>query len=137
MCFCQNCSLKSKCEQVCKEVESYLKSMQNYKTTYVNKEIGVSEVSMEQSSYQKWKRPTRNRDRNHDHKTWMTIINIVQTKLTKKQRQIVWMYLEGLSMAEIGRRQNISGQAVRYALFGHPKQGGGIVRKIQKLLVIN
>ena len=63
---------------------------------------------------------------------WMDIRNIIETKLTLKQRGNTIMYLDGHSMESIGRRNGTSGQAVWYSIFGHPKQGGGAVRKIKK-----
>ena len=135
--LCFKCSLKKgECKEVCDDVLQYLKSKRNYKTTYVNKEIGLSVVSEKTVSMDCWKKG-KNQSRNQFHETWMLIVQIVETKCTEKQKQIFWMYLDGLTMAEIGRRLNISGQAVKNAIFGHPKQGGGIVRKIQKHLGIN
>jgi len=121
---------------VCEDVESYLKSKRNYKTTYVNKEIGLSAVSEEAAS-----RANRNNSesqcRNEYHDKWMAVVKVAETKLTAKQRQVFWMFLGGMSMAEISRQLGTSGQAINYTIFGHPVQGGGIVRKMQKLLVKN
>jgi len=134
--LCQKCSFKNQCEQLCEKVETYLKSKRNYKTTYVNKEIGISEVSEKIASLNNWSDGI-SQSRNQHHETWMAIVHVADTKLTEKQRQIFWLYLDGLSMADIGRQLGTSGQAVNYTIFGHPVQGGGIVRKIQKLLVEN
>jgi len=131
--LCQSCSLKNKCEQVCKEVENYLKSKLNYKTTYVNKEIGISAVSEKAASLDNWNNG-ESQPRTQYHDTWMAVVEVAETCFTVKQFQVFWLYLEGLSMAEIGRRLGTSGQAVNYAIFGHRVQGGGIVKKIQKEL---
>jgi len=134
--LCQTCSLKNECERVCKDVESYLKSKRNYKTTYVNKEIGISAVSEKAASLDSWVN-SESESHNEFHETWMAVVKVAETKLTAKQHQVFWMYLEGMAMAEIGRQLGTSGQAINYAIFGHPVQGGGIVRKMQKLLAKN
>jgi len=121
---------------VCKEVETYLKSKRNYKTTYVNKEIGISVVSEKAASLNNWNNG-ESQPRTQYHDTWMAVVEVAETCLTVKQFQVFWLYLEGLSMAAIGRKLGISGQAVKCAIFGHPKHGGGIVKKIQKELALN
>ena len=132
--LCQTCSFKKSCGHLCKPVDSYLKSKRNYKTTHVNKEIGISEVSLKHGSFNAWMSSKKNRDRHQFHIQWMKIVKVIDTKLTDRQHEIIWVFLDGLPMREIGRRLGISGQAVNYTIFGHPKHGGGIVRKIQKLL---
>ena len=54
--------------------------------------------------------------------------------LTKKQTTAIWFFLEGRSMAAIGKRMGVSAQTIHTSIFGHPKHGGGAVRKIQKTL---
>lgn len=66
----------------------------------------------------------------------MDIMTIIETNLTSKQRDNTLSYLDGKSAASIGRQNGTSGRAVRYSIFGHPKQGGGAVRKIQTALEI-
>ncbi len=129
--LCQSCSLKTDCSISCETLNAHLRRKQNYKTTHVNKEVGLSEVSLKHGSYDKWMRSKKNRDQHQFHKTWMKVVRVIETKLTPKQHTIIWMYLDGMSMAEIGRRLKISGQAVNYAIFGHPKQGGGIAKRIR------
>ena len=63
---------------------------------------------------------------------WMDIRNIIETKLTPKQKDNTIMFLDGYSMESIGRKNGTSGQAVRDSIFGNSKQVGGAVRKIQK-----
>jgi len=46
------------------------------------------------------------------------------------------LYLEGNTFAAIGRLFSVSGGAVRYAIYGDPRNGGGAVRKIQIALGI-
>jgi len=69
---------------------------------------------------------------NISNEVWMDIITVIETKLTPKQRDNTILYLDGHSLESIGRKNGTSGQAVRDSIFGHPKQGGGAVRKIQK-----
>jgi len=135
--LCQSCFFKKSCDHLCRATESYLRSKRNYKTTYVNKEIGISEVSLKKGSYGEWVLSKKNRDCKDSHETWMRVVGIIESGLTKKQHSIIWMFLDGVSMAAIGRKLDISGQAVKYAIFGHPKHGGGIVKRIQKELAVN
>ena len=140
--LCQECSLKSECREPCADVEAYLKSTRNYKTTYTSKEVSLSEFP--EGSSKVW-------DQSQDpfkrtkflKKDYYALIPMIRELLpdlgtTKRQREIIDLYYNnGLSMAEVGRRLGISRQAVNSAIFGHPTQGGGIVRKIQTAVSVD
>ena len=134
---CQECSLKSECKETCEDLEAYLKSKRNYKTT--NNEVSLDTFPEGNSTV--W-------DQSNDpfetteflRKKYSALAPAIRNVLpnlatTDRQREIIGHYLiDGLSMAEVGRRVGISRQAVNSAIFGHPTQGGGIVRKIQKAI---
>ncbi len=89
--------------------------------------------------FERYLRTYRKKERNGciknttiSHEVWMDIRNVIETKLTPKQRDNTISFLDGHSMESIGSKNGTSGQAVRDSIFGHPKQGGGAVRKIQR-----
>lgn len=140
--LCQKCSLKKECRQTCIKVESYLDKNRNYKITYKNKEVGLVEYKLEQQSlsdYTDWRRSKNiliesSILENPDNDNMRKIKEAASRCLTPKQEKIYRMYVSGISISEIGRRLGITGQAVSYAVNGHPKHGGGFIRKIQKEL---
>ena len=137
--LCQECSLKSECERTCEDVEAYLKSKRNYKTTYTGKEVSLWAFPEGASEF--W---NQSRDpfvsTKFLRKEYYPLISAIRELLpnlaiTDRQREIIDLYLNnGLSMAAVGRRLGISQQAVSFAIFGHPVQGGGIVRKVKKAI---
>lgn len=138
--LCTTCSKKPSCKELCESVELELRKRCNGKSTYQNKEEGLSDMAMEGYCFEQYLQIGRTKERNGNIKNtrisqdvWMDIRNIIETKLTPKQKDNTIMYLDGHSMGSIGRKNGTSGQAVRDSIFGHPKQGGGVVRKIQKV----
>ncbi len=137
--LCQECSLKNECERTCADVEAYLKSKRNYKTTYTGKEVSLWAFPEGASEF--W---SQSRDpfvsTKFLRKEYYALIPAIRELLpnlgiTDRQREIIDLYLNnGLSMAAVGRRLGISQQAVSFAIFGHPVQGGGIVRKVKKAI---
>ncbi|MBT4734320.1 MAG: hypothetical protein HOO10_04865 [Candidatus Marinimicrobia bacterium] len=133
--LCFNCSLKKECNTSCDRVESYLKEKRNYKTTYVNKEVGISDIVISMESKRRQNSNSQRKSTSTYHKRWMMVMNVITSKrLTKKQTTAIWFFLEGRSMAAIGKRMGVSAQTIHTSIFGHPKHGGGAVRKIQKTL---
>ena len=137
--LCSKCSKRTSCKELCDKVESFLKKNKNYKSTYRKKEIAICEMKEEEDSYYRCLEANHDIARNGyvknttiSHEVWMDVRAIIETKLTVKQKDNIIMYLDGHSMESIGRKNGTSGQAVRDSIFGHPKQGGGAVRKIQK-----
>ena len=137
--LCQKCSLKNECRKPCDDVETYLKAKRNYKTTYTSKEVSLTAFAEGKSMV--WdnanelfigSKMLQPECYNLIPMVWELIDGL---PLTSRQRQIIGLYRRGINMAAIGRQLCISRQAVNQALFGHPKEGGGIVRKIQKAIV--
>jgi len=138
--LCSKCSKRTSCKELCEAVELELRKRCNGKSTYKNKEIGISEVTIKENSFDRYHQTNHRIRRNGyitnttiSHEVWMDVRNIIETKLTKKQKDNTILFLDGHSMESIGRKTGTSGQAVRDSIFGHPKQGGGAVRKIQKV----
>ena len=48
--LCQTCPQKASktCHQICPKIQGYLNGLRNYKTTYVNKEVGLNVVHANQ-----------------------------------------------------------------------------------------
>ena len=137
MLLCFKCSLKKECREICEDVEQYLKFKRNYKTTYVNKEIGISDIAIKEKAMMDYQAKERSSGKGQigiNHKTWMLIQKIINDQLTDKQKAAVRYFLEGRSMEEIGKKMNVIKQTVHSTLFGHPVHGGGAVRKIQKII---
>ncbi len=137
--LCPKCSKYTSCKEPCESVELELKKRRNGKLTYKNKEEALSDMAMEGYCYERYLQIGRTKERNGNIKNtrisqdvWMDIRNIIETKLTPKQRDNTILFLDGHSMESIGRKSGTSGQAVWYSIFGHPKHGGGTVKKIQK-----
>ena len=140
---CSECKKRPSCKELCESVEIELRKRCNGKSTYKNKEVSISEVTVKESSFDSYLQRNERTKRNGyiknttiSHEVWMDIMNIIETKLTDKQKENTISYLDGNSAASIGRQNGTSGRAVRYSIFGHPKQGGGVVRKIQAALEI-
>ena len=140
---CSECKKRTSCKELCKSVERELRKRCNGKSTYKNKEIGISEVTVKENSFDRYLQRNGRKVRigyvkntTISHEVWMDIMTIIETKLTDKQKENTISYLDGNSAEWIGRQNGTSGRAVRYSIFGHPKQGGGAVRKIQTSLEI-
>jgi len=138
--LCSTCSKRTSCKEICELVEIELRKRCNGNSTYKNKEIGISEVTLKENSFDRYLQRNGRKTRvgyiqntTISHEVWMDLRNIIETKLTVKQKSNIIMYLEGHSMESIGRKNGTSGQAVRESIFGHPINGGGAVRKIQKV----
>ena len=141
--LCSKCSKKTSCKELCEPVELELRNRSNEKSTYKNKEEALSDLAMENYCFERYFRIGKTKERNGNientnisKKEWMDIRLIIETKLTPKQRDNTISFLDGHSLGSIGRRNGISEQAVWYSIFGHPKQGGGAVRKIQKVYAL-
>lgn len=137
--LCATCSKRTSCKKICEEVESFLKKKKNYKLTYRKKEIAICEMAEDEDRYYGYLETSHSNgmkgyveNTTISHEVWMDIRNIIETKLTKKQKDNTIMYLDGHSMDSIGRKNGTSGQAVRDSIFGNSKQVGGTARKIKK-----
>jgi hypothetical protein len=97
--------LKNECQEICEDVNQYLKSKRNYKTTYVNKEIGISDFVIDEKAvmdYQDKERSFGNSQNEPNHEKWEKVMDIVSTQLTEKQETTLRYYLDGQSMSVIG-----------------------------------
>jgi len=141
--LCSKCNKRTSCTELCESVERELRKRCNAKATRKNKEEVMSDMVMENYCFERYSQIGRTKERNGNiqntrisQDVWMDIRTIIETKLTDKQKENTISYLEGNSAASIGRQNGTSGRAVRYSIFGHPKHGGGAVRKIQGALEI-
>ncbi len=137
--LCQKCRVKGMCREECAALEAYLKSKRGYKTTDTSKHVSLWEFIEGKS----WVWDEANElfigSKMLKSKYYNLSPNLMKLidglPLTNRQRQIIDLYRRGIDMASIGRQLGISRQAVNQALFGHPKQGGGVVKKIQMAIV--
>ena len=141
--LCSNCKKRSTCNEPCKKVEERVLKSCNGISTHRNKEIGECEITYEYDGVQEYLRllqygtkEAEIKERDQFHEEWMQIMKAIDNLLTHKQKVYIKLYIEGDSFAAIGRMFNVTGTAVRYAIFGHPAHGGGAVRKIQIALGI-
>lgn len=137
---CSECKERPSCKELCKPVELELRKRCNGKSTYKNKEVGISEVAIKENSFDRYLQRNGRTERDGyiknttiSHEVWMDIMTIIETNLTSKQRDNTISFLDGHSMESIGSKNGTSGQAVRDSIFGHHIHGGGAVRKIQKV----
>lgn len=135
--LCHNCSLKSECKTICEDVEQYLKSRRNYKTTYVNKEVSFTPRCEAREGYLIWlaKAVSKNvANRSNTYRTQLPRIKrVIDTQLTEKQKRIMIMhFFKGMGLSEIGRKLHISEQAVSQTIYGHSTWGGRRDKKDQK-----
>jgi len=133
--LCFECPLKAECRETCEDVEAHLESQRDYKTTYKNKERSLTPFDQERSRL--FSDESTMPERDHLKSIYVELIPqimeiIHSCDLTDRQLEIVLMHWEdGLSTSEIGRQLGISQQSVYQALYGHPKHGGGALRKIR------
>ena len=135
--LCQTCPQKTSktCHQICPTLQSYLKGVRNYKTTYVNKEVGFNEVYANQAreSLAEYGDTSGSFTQKFGH-LLPTIEKIVLEHGTDRQKQIYSMWItEKMSLLYISQELHIKPQSVYEVIFGHRGQGG-LVRKIRKHL---
>ena len=134
--LCQTCSLKdSRCHELCTDIQEYLRKSRNYKTTYVNKEVGLNEVHEN--------RPYVNLGDYLDTSGSFTekfghllptIEQIVMDHGTDRQKEVYSMMIhEKMSFSYIAEQLHMKVQSVHEVIYGHRGQGG-LVRKIRKHL---
>ena len=134
---CFKCSLKSECKEPCEDVNEFLKETTIGKTTYRNHEVELSEKVLNKHEGKYSDSFIETGITTYEKKYLGDIIEIIHSELTKKQRRIMILYLEGHSSTVIAESIGTTRQAFHYALNGHPNHGGGIIRKIQKKLNIS
>ena len=133
---CQSCSLKdSRCHELCTDIQIYLRNSRNYKTTYVNKEVGYNEVHANRvyESLAEYGDTSGSFTEKFGH-LLPTIEKIVLEHGTDRQKQVYsFMIHEKMSFSFIAEQLHMKVQSVHEVIYGHRGQGG-LVRKIRKHL---
>ena len=133
---CQSCSLKdSRCHELCTDIQIYLRNSRNYKTTYVNKEVGYNEVHANQvhENLGDYLDTSGSFTEKFGH-LLPTIEKIVLEHGTDRQKQVYsFMIHEKMSFSFIAEQLHMKVQSVHEVIYGHRGQGG-LVRKIRKHL---
>ena len=133
---CQSCSLKdSRCHELCTDIQIYLRNSRNYKTTYVNKEVGYNEVHANRvyQSLEEFLDNSGSFTEKFGH-LLPTIEKIVLEHGTDRQKQVYSLMIhEKMSFSFIAEQLHMKVQSVHEVIYGHRGQGG-LVRKIRKHL---
>ena len=133
---CQSCSLKdSRCHELCTDIQIYLRNSRNYKTTYVNKEVGYNEVHANQvhENLGDYLDTSGSFTEKFGH-LLPTIEQIVSDHGTDRQKQVYSLMIhEKMSFSYIAEQLHMKVQSVHEVIYGHRGQGG-LVRKIRKHL---
>jgi predicted DNA-binding protein YlxM (UPF0122 family) len=133
---CQSCSLKdSRCHELCTDIQIYLRNSRNYKTTYVNKEVGYNEVHANQvhENLGDYLDTSGSFTEKFGH-LLPTIEQIVSDHGTDRQKQVYSLMIhEKMSFSYIAEQLHMKVQSVHEVIYGHRDQGG-LVRKIRKHL---
>ena len=133
---CQSCSLKdSRCHELCTDIQIYLRNSRNYKTTYVNKEVGYNEVHANQvhENLGDYLDTSGSFTEKFGH-LLPTIEKIVLEHGTDRQKQVYSLMIhEKMSFSYIAEQLHMKVQSVHEVIYGHRGQGG-LVRKIRKHL---
>ena len=133
---CQSCSLKdSRCHELCTDIQIYLRNSRNYKTTYVNKEVGYNEVHANQvhENLGDYLDTSGSFTEKFGH-LLPTIEQIVSDHGTDRQKQVYSLMIhEKMSFSYIAEQLHMKVQSVHEVIYGHRGQDG-LVRKIRKHL---
>jgi len=135
--LCQSCPRKASktCHQICPKIQAHLSGLRNYKTTYVNKEVGLSVVHANQvhESLSEYLDSSGSFTEKFGH-LLPTIERIVQEQGTDRQREVYSLMIhEKMSFSYIAEQLYMKVQSVHEVIYGHRGQGG-LVRKIRKHL---
>ncbi len=133
---CQSCSLKEAgCLEICLDVKEFLKGKRNYKTTYVNKEVGFNVVHANRvhESLEEYLDNSGSFTEKFGH-LLPTIEQIVSDHGTDRQKEVYSLMIhEKMSFPYIAEQLHMKVQSVHEVIYGHRGQGG-LVRKIRKHL---
>lgn len=139
--LCSKCGKKSTCKALCSKVKDVLDQNRNYKTTYKNHEVSIGQYAINQhfgyDSQDSFYEETESIV--DTHKDCLPAIHdIVDTVFTPKQKKLFQLHFnKDMSVSTIAKQLNVSQQTIHQAIYGHPRNGGGIVRKLQKSLQIS
>ena len=136
--LCSECGKKSTCKALCSNVKDALDQNRNYKTTYKNHEVSIGQYAInrhfgydsQDSLYEATESVV------DTHKDCLpTIYDIVESDFTPKQKTLFQLHFnQDMPVSTVAIELNVSQQTVHQAIYGHPRNGGGIVRKLQKAL---
>lgn len=135
--LCQTCpkNASKNCNQLCPAIKDYLKGKRNYKTTYVNKEVGFNGVHANQvhESLAEYADNSGSFTEKFGH-LLPTIEQIVEDHGTDRQKEVYNLMIhEKMSFSYIAEQLHMKVQSVHEVIYGHRGQGG-LVRKIRKHL---
>jgi len=135
--LCQTCpkNASQTCHQICSTLQNHLKGVRNYKTTYVNKEVGYNEVHANRiyESLAEYGDTSGSFTEKFGH-LLPTIEKIVLEHGTDRQKQVYSLMIhEKMSFSYIAGQLHMKVQSVHEVIYGHRGQGG-LVRKIRKHL---
>jgi len=135
--LCQTCPQKTSktCHQICPMLQNYLKGVRNYKTTYVNKEVGLNVVHANtvHESLEEYLDTSGSFTEKFGH-LLPIIEKIVLENGTDRQREVYSLMIhEKMSFPYIAEQLHMKVQSVHEVIYGHRGQGG-LVRKIRKHL---
>jgi hypothetical protein len=125
----------SRCHELCTDIQIYLRNSRNYKTTYVNKEVGYNEVHANQvhENLGDYLDTSGSFTEKFGH-LLPTIEQIVSDHGTDRQKQVYSLMIhEKMSFSYIAEQLHMKVQSVHEVIYGHRGQGG-LVRKIRKHL---
>ena len=134
--LCSQCGKKRTCKAICSDTKYALDQNRNYKTTYKNHEISLGQYAVNQHvTYGP-------QDVSYDEQLTSTdihidslpvIFDIVESTFTQKQKTLFQLHFsQNLAVSIIAKELNVSQQTIHQAIYGHPRNGGGIIRKLQK-----
>ncbi len=135
--LCQTCpkNASKTCHQICPTIKDYLKGKRNYKTTYVNMEVGLNEVHANRvhQSLEEYLDNSGSFTEKFGH-LLPTIEQIVSDHGTDRQKEVYSLMIhEKMSFPYIAEQLHMKVQSVHEVIYGHRGQGG-LVRKIRKHL---
>ena len=136
--LCSECGKKRTCKALCDEVKDFLNQNRNYKTTYKNHEVSIGQYALNRH-YELDPHDTAAEveqsviDTNKD--CLPAIYDIVETNFTPKQQTLFQLHFsQDMPVSTVAKQMNVSQQTAHQAIYGHPRNGGGIVRKLQKAI---
>ena len=136
--LCSECGKKSTCKALCSNVKDALDQNRNYKTTYRNHEISIGQYALNRH----FELDTHDVSGEElesvldvQKESLPDIYDIVETNFTPKQKTLFQLHFnQDMSVSTVAKQLNVSQQTVHQAIYGHPRNGGGLIRKLQKSL---
>ena len=139
--LCSECGKKSTCKTLCPNVKDALNQNRNYKTTYKNHEISLGQYAINKHVvFGPQDSPVEEDLSSNDiHNSSLPLIHeLVESTFTPKQKTLFQLHFsQDMPVSTVAKQLNVSQQTVHQAIYGHPQNGGGIIRKLQKSLQIS